>query len=120
MTLKNKVAIVTGARQGIGKGIALTLAAQGCRVVVSDLDQSGCQSVVKEIEALYGNGIKKINDLTLPTLNMYGSKCSLYSHESKVYSEIIEEVITVYDKKDYCDYVLQHKYAKDYPAIECL
>ena len=61
------------------------------------------ESIVHEIEALYGSGIKKINDLTLPTLNMYGSRCALYRHESKIYSPIIEENIAVYDKKEYCN-----------------
>ena len=52
MQLKNKVVIVTGARQGIGYGIALVLAKEGCNVVVSDLDQKGCEDVVKKIESL--------------------------------------------------------------------
>ena len=61
------------------------------------------ESIVNEIESLYKGGIKKINDLTLPTLNMYGSRCALYKYESQIYSAIIEENITVYDKKDYCN-----------------
>ena len=61
------------------------------------------ESIVREIETLYGNGINKINDLTLPTLNMYGSRCALYKHETEIYSQIIEEKISVYDKKDYCN-----------------
>jgi uncharacterized radical SAM protein YgiQ len=61
------------------------------------------ESIVKEIEIMYGGGITKINDLTLPTLNMYGSRCALYKYESKIYSPIIEENIEVYDKKDYCN-----------------
>lgn len=61
------------------------------------------ESIVREIETLYGNGIKKINDLTLPTLNMYGSRCALYKHEAEIYSQIIKEKIKVYDKKDYCN-----------------
>ncbi len=61
------------------------------------------ESIVKEIETLYASGHKKINDLTLPTLNMYGSKCALYKHEKTMFSPIINEEITVYDKKDYCN-----------------
>jgi len=52
MSLKNKVAIVTGAAKGIGKGIALDLAKEGCNVVVADIDLKGCQAVVKELSSL--------------------------------------------------------------------
>lgn len=61
------------------------------------------ESIVQEIEALYSLGTKKINDLTLPTLNMYGSRCALYKNESLIYSPITEGMVTVYDKKDYCN-----------------
>lgn len=50
MELKDKVAIVTGSRRGIGYGIALSLAKEGCNVVVSDIDQKDCEKVAKEIE----------------------------------------------------------------------
>ncbi len=61
------------------------------------------ESIVEEIENLYASGTRKINDLTLPTLNMYGSSCALYKYESKMHSPIINENITVHDKKDYCN-----------------
>lgn len=61
------------------------------------------ESITKEIESLYKQGHKKINDLTLPTLNMYGSKCALYKHPEQIFSPIINEPITVYNKKDYCN-----------------
>lgn len=61
------------------------------------------ESIVKEIETLYASGEKKINDLTLPTLNMYGSTCALYKHPEQMSSPIINELITVYNKEDYCN-----------------
>lgn len=48
--LKNKVALVTGARRGMGKSHALALAAQGAKVAVTDINQDECQLVVDEIK----------------------------------------------------------------------
>lgn len=47
--LKNKVAVITGAKQGIGFGIALALAKEGCNVVVSDLVQEDCEKALMKI-----------------------------------------------------------------------
>ncbi len=52
MRLKNKTAIVTGAGQGIGLGIALRLAEEGCDVVVSDINAETCNKAVEEISKL--------------------------------------------------------------------
>jgi len=48
MRLKNKVAIVTGAGQGIGREIALTLSKEGAKVIVTDITEK-IHDVVKEI-----------------------------------------------------------------------
>ncbi len=64
--LDGKVAIVTGAGRGIGRGEALLLAAEGARVVVNDLggseagdgtDQSPADQVVAEIAAAGGQAV---------------------------------------------------------------
>jgi NAD(P)-dependent dehydrogenase (short-subunit alcohol dehydrogenase family) len=55
MRLKGKVAIVTGAAQGIGRAYALRLAGEGAKVVIADiLDGSGVLEEIKrkEVEAL--------------------------------------------------------------------
>jgi len=57
MKLDNKTAIVTGARRGIGRAIALALAKEGANVVVSDISQEDCQKVVTEIEGLGRRGL---------------------------------------------------------------
>ncbi|MFC3059793.1 acetoin reductase [Paenirhodobacter populi] len=52
MSLNGKVALVTGAGQGIGRGIALRLAKEGADVGLVDLKSDKIESVKGEIEAL--------------------------------------------------------------------
>jgi NAD(P)-dependent dehydrogenase (short-subunit alcohol dehydrogenase family) len=54
LDLKNKVAMVTGAGSqiGFGKATALTLAQEGCDVVVIDKDQEGAEQTAAEVRAL--------------------------------------------------------------------
>ena len=61
------------------------------------------ESILHEIESLYKKGVKKINDLTLPTLNMYGSYCALYDTPQQIHSPVINKEITVYNKPKYCN-----------------
>jgi 3-oxoacyl-[acyl-carrier protein] reductase len=51
MSLRDKVAIVTGAAQGIGEGIALKLAEKGAHVVVSDIDEAGAIRAAKAVRS---------------------------------------------------------------------
>lgn len=62
--LYKKVAIVTGARRGIGRAIALKLAKEGANVVVTDLSKEDCEDVVKEIKGLGSNGLALKLDVT--------------------------------------------------------
>jgi 3-oxoacyl-[acyl-carrier protein] reductase len=52
MSLKDRVAIVTGGTAGIGRGIALALAGQGARVAVCGRNQERLDQVVEALEAL--------------------------------------------------------------------
>ncbi|MFT9383535.1 MAG: acetoin reductase [Acetobacter orientalis] len=52
MPLSNKTALVTGAAQGIGRGIALRLAKDGANIVLTDINPDKLKDVVAEIEAL--------------------------------------------------------------------
>jgi NAD(P)-dependent dehydrogenase (short-subunit alcohol dehydrogenase family) len=65
MTLEgNRFAVVTGAGDGIGRTIALTLAVAGMSVAVSDIDKSSAEEVVADIEALRGEAFSLKLDVT--------------------------------------------------------
>jgi len=64
VNLKDRVALVTGARRGIGQGIALALAQAGAKVVVTDNDRADCQKVVDQIKKSGQDGLALKVDVT--------------------------------------------------------
>jgi len=59
-------AIVTGGGSGIGRAVALTLAASGASVLVTDLDEKHAAAVVAEIQAAGGTAAALAGDVTDP------------------------------------------------------
>jgi 3-hydroxybutyrate dehydrogenase len=64
MRLDDKVAVVTGAANGIGQEIARTLARAGARVAICDLDLAGAERTAAEIQAQGGRAIAIAMDVT--------------------------------------------------------
>jgi short-subunit dehydrogenase len=50
-------AAITGAASGIGRALALELAARGCDVALADLDEAGLESAAKDIIAAHGRRV---------------------------------------------------------------
>ena len=62
--LTGRVALVTGAGQGMGVGIARALAAQGARVAVNDLMEERAKQTVEQIAAAGGEAMPAACDVT--------------------------------------------------------
>ena len=65
MKLAGRVAIVTGAGRGVGRGIALELALNGANVVVADLNLDTAEAVADEIDSLERNALPLLVDVTV-------------------------------------------------------
>jgi len=102
MRLRNKVAIITGAASGFGRGIAEVFIREGAKVVVADIDRAGALAVVRtlgenaiavgcdvtvreDIDALIGNGVERFGGVDI-LVNNAG-----FTHENKSLLEVSEE-----------------------------
>jgi 2-hydroxycyclohexanecarboxyl-CoA dehydrogenase len=81
MDLKEKVAIVTGAGGGIGRGIALKFGSLGARVVVADIKVEGARETISLLEKSGANGLalgtditdrEKVQEMVKATLKTFG------------------------------------------------
>lgn len=82
MKLQDQVAIITGAASGMGKAIATLFAQEGAKVVVSDINQTGVDTTVSEIQSHGGKALgiltnvakeEDVKKLIDQTVNEYGS-----------------------------------------------
>jgi len=63
MRLASKIAIVTGAGSGFGRGIATRFAQEGARVVINDIDRAAADATVAAIAAAGGSAKAFVGDV---------------------------------------------------------
>jgi glucose 1-dehydrogenase len=84
--MENKVAIVTGASRGIGRGVALKLAEQGYHLVITHLDEvSEAEEVAHEISTKYQRSCHIV-------------QCDLTLSESAI--KVVEDAVQIFGKID--------------------
>lgn len=80
--LRDKIAVVTGAAQGIGRGIAEALCAAGMKVVLSDIDEQALSATTRALSAASADVLAVPTDVSQPghlerlaqeTLRKYGA-----------------------------------------------
>ena len=82
--LEDKVALVTGSAQGIGRAIALNLAQGGARIVLTDMREAKLDEVVKEIEVQGEKAIRFVVDVT----------------DREAVKKVVDQVLETWEKVD--------------------
>lgn len=85
--LQDKVALITGAAQGLGASLAERLAQEGCRLVVVDLNGEGAAQVAAKLTADHGG-------------QALGAGCDI-TNEAEV-AAVFEQVQTTFGRLDIC------------------
>ncbi|ORX39602.1 putative fatty acid beta-oxidation-related protein [Kockovaella imperatae] len=86
LRLENKVCIITGAASGIGLETAHQFAAEGARLLLSDINEQALSAVVKDVEAKF------------PGSEAEGVKCDV-SNESEVQA-VVERAVSKWGRLD--------------------
>lgn len=81
MLLLNRVAIITGGSKGVGKGVALKFAKEGCDVVIADVSMKEANETLNEIKEIGRDGLAikcditdshNVHDMVKQTISKFG------------------------------------------------
>lgn len=108
--LKGKVAIVTGAGKGIGRGIACVFASEGAKVLVADVDEEWGMKTVSKIKETGGEAsyikvdVSKKDDVELMArtaveryarIDILCNNAGIYTHMARIEEMTLEDWDTI-------------------------
>ena len=108
LKLEGKVALVSGSGRGIGREIALKLAAEGARVVINDLDADPARQTVADIAAVGGQAVACAGSVTEAgfaerfvgaALEAYGGLDIIVNNAGYTWDNVIQKMT---DEQWYC------------------
>ena len=100
MRLENRVAVITGAAQGIGAAYARRFAAEGAKIVIADIDKG--TAIVDEIKRAGGDALdaptdvadeKSCNEMVAKTLAAYG-RLDILVNNAAVFTTLARQPFT--------------------------
>src|ERR1700685_2613058 len=77
LKLSNKVAVITGAARGIGRACAERLLADGCRVVIADIDTATLATTLDELRKISKEVIQVQADVSRQSEVEYSVKAAV-------------------------------------------
>ena len=75
-SIKGRVALITGAASGMGKATAQVFAAEGARVIVTDVNEGEAKNVSEQIESDGGEALAMTLDITDEDMRIMTNRAS--------------------------------------------
>lgn len=108
-SLKDKIALISGASRGIGESIAITLAQQGATCIITSRKKEALEDVVKKIEATGGHAVSfavnmgdldQISDLFKKIKDQFGKLHILVNNAATnpYFGEMVDAKESAWDK----------------------
>ena len=95
--LKDKVAIITGGGQGIGRIMVKTFAQEGAKVIIADINKDNADNVAKEVQGMGGEAVAVKTDVSKleDTDNLFSAATDKFGSVEAVINASIDDLQSI-------------------------